>query len=526
MANVSTTTADVVVVGGGGTGLAAAIEARSLGRSVILLEKNPRVGGTTAWSVGSITATNTPHQLAAGIQDAPAHHAEDMVRFIGHDPRFANGVAAPAESAALRRLLADNSPDTIRWLMDKGVVFFGPMPELPHRKPRMHNIVPNSRAYIYHLERHARKTGVDIRVNARAQRLVRDDRRVIGVECSGADGTLTQYLTRGVVVLASGDYSANPEMKAQYISEQAARIGPINPTSTGDGQRMATEIGARVLNGHLSFYSLRFPAPAQRPLVQRIPPWPVVTRSIVWALKHLPQWLLRPVVLGYVTTFLVPETKMFNEGAIFVNKAGQRFTDELDKPDMALLDQPGQCAFAIMDDAVAHKFSQWPYYISTAPGVAFAYLNDYRRNRPDVYKRADSLPALAQLLGMPADALMATVENYNRDIAGKSGGKRPAIGAAPYHALGPIMNLMGFTDGGLAINTQLEVLDSNDQPIPGLLAAGSAGQGGLLLLGHGHHLGWGFTSGRLAGRNAAYRVTNDDLPQANSPAPTSQTSQT
>lgn len=511
--------ADVVVIGGGGTGLAAAIEARTLGRSVILLEKNPRVGGTTAWSVGSITATNTPHQLAAGILDSPAHHAEDMPRFAAHDPRFGvHGVAAPEESEPLRRLLADNSPDTIRWLMEKGVVFFGPMPELPHRKPRMHNIVPNSRAYIYHLERRARKIGVDIRVNVRAQRFVREGNRVTGVECTGADGTVTQFLARGGVVLASGDYSANPEMKAKYISEQAARIGPINPTSTGDGQRMATEIGARVLNGHLSFYSLRFPAPAQRPLVQRIPPWPIVTRSIVWALKHLPPWLLRPVVLGYVTTFLVPELKMFSEGAIFVNKAGQRFVDELEKPDMALLDQPDQCAYALMDDAVARKFSSWPYYISTAPGVAFAYLNDYQRNRPDVYKQANSLPELARLLDMPADALVTTVEKYNRDVAAKSSGSRPAVGAGPYHALGPIMNLMGFTDGGLAINTRLEVLDSNNQPIPGLFAAGSAGQGGLLLLGHGHHLGWGFTSGRLAGRNAAFMVTSADLPEASKPA--------
>lgn len=75
--------------------------------------------------------------------------------------------------------------------MEKGVVFFGPMPELPHRKPRMHNIVPNSRAYIYHLERRARKIGVDIRVNARAQRFVREGKRVNGVECADADGALT-----------------------------------------------------------------------------------------------------------------------------------------------------------------------------------------------------------------------------------------------------------------------------------------------------------------------------------------------
>jgi fumarate reductase flavoprotein subunit len=60
------------------------------------------------------------------------------------------------------------------------------------------------------------------------------------------------------------------------------------------------------------------------------------------------------------------------------------------------------------------------------------------------------------------------------------------------------------TDGGLAVNTRLQVLDGNDQPIPGLFAAGSSGQGGVLLEGHGHHIGWAFLSGRLAGRSASF----------------------
>jgi fumarate reductase flavoprotein subunit len=59
--------------------------------------------------------------------------------------------------------------------------------------------------------------------------------------------------------------------------------------------------------------------------------------------------------------------------------------------------------------------------------------------------------------------------------------------------------------GGLAVNERHAVLDADDRPIPGLFAAGSNGQGGLLLKGHGHHLGWAFTSGRLAGRNAALK---------------------
>lgn len=503
---------DVVVIGGGGTGLAASIEARFYGRDVVLLEKNPRVGGTTAWSVGSISASNTPHQLAAGIKDSPLHHWEDMPRFATHDKRFGeHGELAPPELGALRRLLAENVPDTLRWLMDKGVVFFGPMPELPHRKPRMHNIVPNSRAYIYHLERHARKIGVDIRENQRAVRLLQDGERVIGVECEAPEGTRREFVTRGGVVLASGDYSGSSEMKARYISEQAARIPPINPASTGDGQRMATEIGARIVNGHLSFFSLRFMAPARKPFVQRIPPWPIVTRFMVWALARLPQRLLRPFVLGYVTTFLVPELKMFHEGAIFVNKKAERFVDEMEQPEMPLLDQPDQCGYAIIDDTLAQKFSAWPHYISTAPGVAFAYLPDYRRNRPDVYASGRTLAELARKLGMPEGVLEKTVAEYNA-AAASAGGIRPPLVKAPFHSLGPIKNMMGFSEGGLAVNERLEVLGNDDKAIPGLFAAGSAGQGGLLLLGHGHHLGWAFTSGRIAGRNAAFLATTDDLP--------------
>ncbi|MBI4193849.1 MAG: FAD-binding protein [Betaproteobacteria bacterium] len=78
-----------------------------------------------------------------------------------------------------------------------------------------------------------------------------------------------------------------------------------------------------------------------------------------------------------------------------------------------------------------------------------------------------------------------------------------ALRTAPDYALGPVKNYINFTDGGLAVDERLQVLDERGQPVPGLFAAGSTGQGGLLLKGHGHHLGWAFTSGRLAGMYAA-----------------------
>ena len=100
---------------------------------------------------------------------------------------------------------------------------------------------------------------------------------------------------------------------------------------------------------------------------------------------------------------------------------------------------------------------------------------------------------LAAALGMRADVLTDSVASATR---------KP-FGIGPYVALGPVLSVFVHSEGGLAVDAVHRVLDANDQPIAGLYAAGSTGQGGLLLKGHGHHLAWAFVSGRRAGRFAA-----------------------
>ena len=218
---------DVVVVGGGGAGLAAAIEARAAGRSVVLLEKNEQLGGSTSWSIGSISATGTPHQRRRGIEDNPEDHWADM-------PGFAGELAA-RDNGGLRRILCNDVPGTFQWLLDSGIRFMGPMPEPPHRKPRMHNVLPNSRAYIYHLERRARRAGVEIRTGIPVTGLVQKDGRVTGVQ-TGAHRVIG---ARGGVVLAAGDFTNSPELKARFMGPQEAKVEGVNLTATGDGQKMA-----------------------------------------------------------------------------------------------------------------------------------------------------------------------------------------------------------------------------------------------------------------------------------------------
>lgn len=459
-------TFDVVVVGGGGAGLAAAIEAAGTGRSVVLLEKSSELHGSTAWSVGSITSSGTPHQEKKGIADRAEDHWRDMALF--------NGALDARDNPALRRVLAENIPQTFRWLLSHGIRFYGPMPEPPHAVPRMHCVLPNSRSFITHLSRAARRVGVEIRLNT----------RVLSLHEKRVETQVARFRARGGVVLATGDFTNDPELKGRYMGPREAKIGGVNTGATGDGQKLALALGARVINGDLALGpELRFIAPRRRNPLLELPPWPALASFMAWSLEHMPGALLRPFIMSFVTTSLAPSPALFEAGAILVNRRGERFTDERHEPAYALPDQPDKVAFILLDGRIARQFSAWPHFISTAPGVAYAYLDDYRRNRPDVFTSASSLELLAENLGMRL--------------------KNLPLGGGPYIALGPVQAVFVHNEGGLAVDAEHRVLGTDGKPIAGLYAAGSCGQGGLLLKGHGHHLAWAFVSGRRAGRHAA-----------------------
>ena len=499
---------DVVVVGGGGAGLAAAIEARKVGREVLLVEKNPALGGSTAWSIGSITSSATPHQIERGIKDCPADHFADM-------PGFAGDLAS-RDNDELRRILCDEVPQTFRWLIECGVRFYGPVSEPPHRKPRMHTVLPNSGSYIYHLQHHARHLGVEILTNTRARALITEGGRVCGVSCE-QDGSQREFRARGGVILAAGDFTNSAELKRRFMGPQEAKIEGVNVTATGDGQQMAEQLGGEILNGDLALGpEIRFIAPARDALVRLLPPWPALALFMQWALEHLPQAILRPFLMSFLTTALAPSPTLFQNGAILINKQGRRFCDERDRPAYCLPDQPDQVAYILIDRRIGTLFSAWPNFVSTAPGVAYAYIPDYRRSRPDVYAEAGALEDLARKLSIDPVVLRVTVSEYNASVPASQGpgdgsGQPLPLSEAPFIALGPVRAVFVHNEGGLRIDAEHRVLDRERKAIPGLYAAGSTGQGGLLLKGHGHHLAWAFVSGRRAGRFAAFNAVSEDL---------------
>lgn len=486
-----TISTDVLVIGGGASGLAAALEAARRGSKVVLLEQAAKLGGMMNWCVGTVSAVNTPGQKQLGISDTTQAHFEDLATHAGS--------LAPRDNLVLRRLLTDNSTDMMNWLLDLGIVFAPPMIDPPQRVARMHNVVPSSQSFAFHIERACVAAGVDIRLGTSCQNLIEDNGRVVGA-LAKRNGITERYIARQGVILATGDYSGVADLKAAFGKPDVADVEPVANTSTGDGYRFGMALGGTVANGDIiRGPTMRFVPPREANFIQKIPPYRLVGQAIAWAMRVLPQWLLRPFLMKFLTTVLGPSPELFKSGAVLINQEGRRFTDELRGPAAAVARQPGKNAYIVFDRTLATKFSGWPHFVSTAPGIAYAYIDDYRRCRQDIFRSAATVGELADQLGMPPGRLGETLRQYNA----AERGERPAIAQGPFYALGPVRSYVVFTEGGLRVSECLQVLRADGSVIEGLYAVGSTGQGGVLLEGHGHHLGWAFISGRIAGATCA-----------------------
>ena len=423
------------------------------------------------------------------------------------------GALAPRDNLALRRLLVTNTPAMMDWLLALGIVFAPPMPDPPQRVARMHNVVPSARSFAFHLERACRRAEVDIRLNTGCERLIAQDGRVIGVEAKTSAGEMQRILASHGVILATGDYSGAADLKRAFGAPDAADVEPVAATSSGDGYRLGLELGACMVNGDIVRGPImRFVPPRRRSFGDIIPPIRPVGLAIEWAMRVMPQRLLRPFLMKFLTTVLGPSPALFSEGAILVNREGRRFTDELREPAAAVARQPDKEVYIVFDGALAKKFSAWPYFISTAPGIAYAYLDDYRRCRRDIFHSAETVAGLASRLRMPPAQLADALRDLHSSAPG-----RASLAQPPFFALGPVRSYVVFTEGGLRVNDRHEVLRENGSVIDGLQAVGSVGQGGLLLEGHGHHLDWAFISGRHAGACCAARQPNPETRRDRAP---------
>lgn len=494
---------DVIVVGGGGSGLAAAVEASGHGAAVTLLEKRPQLGGTTGIAVGSFTAARTSLQRAASVEDRASWHRQDIAGFAPYRESKNN--------TSLRAWLAENAADTLEWLLAMGVEFTGPHPEPPNRLPRMHNVVPNAKIYIFRLQRQAMLQGVEILAGHAATRLILDEAgRVAGVASRDSAGETTAVYARRGVVLAAGDYSSGGAVKNEFLNPETAAVEGINPHSAGDGHRLARDAGAALVNMDVIYGpEVRFVPPPGDPFRQLLPASSSGAGSACRKLDDLGPEALQAHARQLLFTWQHPEDTLYESGALLVNRDGERFVDETRNPAMAIPKQPGRIAYLIFDQRVARLFAGWPNFISTAPEIGYAYIHDFRRLRPDLYHEASTVADLAARIGVDSKALDVTLAHYNQavtqGVADRFGriGSGERVDEPPYYALGPAKSWIVTTEGGVRINQAMQALDEAGKVVPGLYAAGSNGMGGLILWSHGLHIAWALTSGRHAGRSAA-----------------------
>jgi fumarate reductase flavoprotein subunit len=352
----------------------------------------------------------------------------------------------------------------------------------------MHNTVPGPRLIVDRLERAARLSGAVIQTGATTQELLQDaNRRVCGVSFR-VDGQERRAIARGGVILASGDFSGNDAMRQTYLASGAARAVPLNPNNQGDGFSLVEPLKAALCNMDAIFGpQLRFRRASRLGLNELMPSWPWLARAAAIFFMHAPKWTLKPLVRSLMIANMSPSERLFEAGAVLVASTGQLLDSA--RPAQSVAHTEDRTAFIVMPAQIAKQFSSLPNYISTAPGIAYAFFNDYARGRPDLVHSAENANSLAVALGMDELSLESALGKASK---------------TPLVALGPVQAMLTTTEGALSVNEKCPVLDANSTVLAGLYAVGCMGQGGMLLRGHGLHLAWAFTSGRIAGNLAAH----------------------
>jgi fumarate reductase flavoprotein subunit len=445
---------DVIVLGGGGAGMAAAIEAAEAGARVLLVDADRKLGGSTALSGGVFYAAGTSVQHAAGISDTPAEQFRYYMNVNQHK----------LEPSLVHRLCEDSAP-TLEWLMSLGVEFR--IEDLyvagVDGVARGHRAAGHGAAIAAALEASLVGKRVDVALNTRILKLLQESGRVTGVV------TDENVVRAGAVVVATGGFGNDSEKLAQFYPD-ATRHPDIawyigSKHARGDGIDLGRQVGAE-LAGH------------NRGLL-------LLTSGFNRELEpYLPGWLM------------------------FVNRHGRRFVNERTEYSVlaeVLKEQPAGECFAIFDEN-SRVSSRSP----AAPNWSAERLAEFAANGKLTVR--DSLPELAEALGVDAETLGTTVAHYNADTEVGNDSRffkgtewLRSISQPPFYAAPIKPAVICWTGTGLRIDREARVLGSADRSIHGLFAAGEAtgGMFGQCYAAGGASIANAIIFGRIAGRNAA-----------------------
>lgn len=450
---------EVLIIGTGYTGLAAAIEAHDAGSKVIILEKNPFVGGNSITASGGYNAVDPDRQKKQGIEDSVDLHYKQTL--AGGDYR-----GEPEKV----RYLVEHALEGIKWLENIGVEFEPTVYTIVGSLyPRSHDPIKHGRgaAIVKALKNQVDTRKIPILLQHKLTGIVREkplEEMVMGVEVE-EKGKKLYFKAKKAVILGTGGFSANVQFRSKYDPRLTDEVPTTNvPTATGDATIIAEDMGGDVIG--MDYIQLL-------------------------------------IACNFFTKKYGSLSNLGIDSAVFVNTNGVRFVAEDQRRDVmaeAILQQPKKLLLWIADDRCAKRYDAETLERLVKEGLVF---------------RANSLADLGLMLNgkftIPPNTFLETVRKYNEGaIKGedKEFGKKVTnlkpVEQPPFWA-SPTQAGVHHTMGGLRTKGATgQVLDRHGNVIPRLYAAGE-GTGGV----HGtNRLGGNATAacilfGRAAGRNAS-----------------------
>ena len=464
--------ADVIIVGAGISGLAAALDLGRGGAEVTVVDMASVFGGHAVMSQGSVSIVGTPAQEAAGISDSPDLAFQDFHQW-GEDPN----------TEWVRYYVDHSRTEIYNWLIELGVRFSEVVASSGNTVAREHQPVGRGIGLVSPIYRACLELdNIQFRWNVKVEQLLTESGRVAGVRIRDLRSGKETELHASGVVLATGGFQNNLDMVREYWPAEFRFPDRIlagsGTNSVGSGHRMAQAVGGELFHmDHQWNYYSGLPDPRH----------PGTNRGL----------------------------NVTNLYGILVNSEGRRFANDLGwaKEVMPLLlKQQKVTVWAIFDEASKRYFN-----VSGSDWGDFRKVDRLILQNPELVRSAETLEELAPLVGLPAQNLVVTVARYNELVEqgldvdfGRFGpGKpefsnraSPKIAQSPFYAM-QTWPLTRKSMGGVAIDLKSRVLDKTKRPIPGLFAvgelAGLAGVNGKAAL-EGTFLGPCIVTGRVAAR--------------------------
>lgn len=456
-------TTDVVVVGGGGAGMSAAVRLAELGQQVILFEKASFLGGAISVSGGNQVIMGSQLQADNGVED---DSVESMVADFE-----ANGAGKNNEE--ILTLFAENVGAATDWLVASCGIEFEPglhqLGEYSHNRELAYT--GGGAGFAERMRKAVERSGATVYLSTKVESLLVEDGAVVGVKAVSTDGTKEYTVHAANVVLATGGYGNNKDMLTDEM-KSALYYGPS--TSTGDGIRMAEAVNAQTANME---YGKRYPNGIE-------------------------------VDTGIAKSTIAGNIVGWTMSAILVNADGNRVVNEKASNRTILeeeLQQPGGMLYLLLD---SETFEVWKTKLAPA-GISEGDIEKYlaaNGTTTPVFAHGETLEEAAAAAGVNAENLAATVEKYNSfvekgedaDFGRNASYLTMKIGAGPYYLIEQKPRF-ATTMGGLVVNTNMQVLNQEGNAISGLYAAGeTCGQ----VMGDdspsGANNAWAITSGKLA----------------------------